>query len=440
METKKINNSGDKIEIGTPNFFSFGRTETGTPLVAEFFGRNKWIDYGKNNDYPQELIRLFQNASSIHSSILKRKADMIAGNGFNPVSGLTEFLDNEYGSEHLDNVAYKTAFDLALFGGYYLKVIWNKKGKIAQIEHMPLEKVRIEKPCTDEEVDEIRGFYVSPDWIAWKITKREEYKPKCMAAFDPKDYKSNPEQLFYVRAYCPGMDYYTIPSYSSAINWIKLDYEISTFHLKNVQNGFMPGMIIVNKMGIPPAHMREQEYQELKKRYSSAENAGDFIMVYAESAEKAPDFLPVQLNNSDQKFKDLSEQINNEIMRVHNFTPAIAGVEVSGKLGSKNELQEQLEMLQLTVIRPFQKIVEDGFQKLAEINDYDEKLELKEYKIFKESESSTLDTLNNLNPTILAKLLETMTSDELRIMLGIPSTILPESPVTETQVDSEEPI
>lgn len=430
---KKENLLGEK----GPAFMSFGRTEIGTPQVEEKMGKNPWIEYGKKNDYPQELIRLAQNASSMHGRLLKQKADMIAGNGFKPYAELEQFFANEFSKEHLDEISFKCAYDLGLINAYYLKVIWNKQGKIAQIDHMPVEKVRIEKPCEDTETEEIRGFYVSSDWVN-HMKKKSEDIPKHFVAFEEKLQKSDPEQLLYVRGYTLGMDYYTLPTYSTVLNYIKLDWEISTYHLKNVQNGFMPGMVIINKMGIPDAPQREEIYNELKARYAGAENAGDFLMVFSEGGEKTPEFVPVQLNASDQRFKDLSAEIDNKVMFAHQFTSALAGIETSGKLGSKNELSEQLEMFQLTVIRPLQKIVEKGFQKLAEINGLPaDKIELKEYKMFKDSVSSAMDTLNSLNPAILDKILESVTSQQLIEMLGLKlsADAAGETPVVEADIN-----
>ncbi len=361
------------------NFMTFGRQEIGTPKVDEYFGTNEWISFGLNNDYPQELIRLYQNASSLHTAIINRKVQMIAGRGFKEVPELKEFMSNQFSKENLDEIAYKLAFDEVLFGGYYLNVIWNKTGdKIAQIEHVPFEKVRVGKPY--EETTSVECFFVSKNWSKWR---KQENKPEKIEAFDAKKSKEFPSQLLQVKIYSPGMEYYSIPTYQSSLNWIKLDWEISTFHLKQVQNGLMPGMVIVNKMGIPPAEERDKIYNEVKNRYSGAENAGDFIMVFAESAEKAPEFIPIQLNDSDQKFKDLGEQINNNIMRAHNFTSAIAGIETAGKLGSKQELIEQLETLQVTVIEPLQIVINRTFNKLASINSLPQTFELQEYQMFK---------------------------------------------------------
>lgn len=385
---------GNKIISDKFSMMSFGRLETGTPKVDEIFGKNEWIDFGLKNDYPQELIRLYQNSSGRHSKLIQRKVDIIAGNGFREVPELTDFIKNQFSKEDLNEIAYKIAFDEVIFGGFYINVIWNKAGdKIAQLEHIPFEKVRIAKP---NEEGEVEGFFISKDW-----TKRHrvENKPEWISTFNPEKSKEYPSQLLQIRIYSPGMEFYSLPSYQSSLNWIKLDYEISTFHLKNVQNGLMPGMIVVNKMGIPPAEEREKIYNEIKARYSAAENAGDFIMVFAEN-DKAPEFIPVELNASDQRFKDLKEQINEELMIAHGFTQATSGIAVQGALGSRQELEEQLEYLQTTVITPLQNVIDRTFNKLAAVNNLPMQFKLNNYKFFN-SKPSEVDVESVENKKII---------------------------------------
>jgi len=433
----------DIIKDSNFAMMSFGRTETGTPKVDEKFGSQEWINFGEKNDFPQELLRLFQNASSIHSGIIKRKVDMIAGQGWKYFPELEELLANDFSENDLNEVVYRCAFDIVIFGGYYLNLLYNSKGVIAQVEHVPFEKVRVAKP--NQETEKVEGYFVSKDWLKHK---RAENTPEFIDRFDPSKGKKSPSQILQVKIYTPGMDYYPLPTYMPAINWIKLDYEISTFHLKNVQNGLMPGMIIVNKMGVPPAQEREAIYNEVKQRYSGADNAGDFIMVFAESAEKAPEFIPVQLNATDQRFKDLSLQIDNTIMRAHNFTSAIAGIETAGKLGSRQELEEQLEMLQTTVISPIQTTIERSFNKVAEANGIQELFELIEYTMFKADVSAKANVITNningLSPLVANKVLESMSPDEIRALVGLqPGVIAPEIPTdalpAEAPVEMEGP-
>lgn len=408
----------DIIKNDNFSFMSFGRTETGTPKVDEKFGNQEWINFGQSNDFPQELLRLYQNSSSIHSAIIKRKVDMIAGQGWKAIPQLKELISNEFSENDLNEVVYRCAFDLVIFGGFYLNIIYSKGGTVAQVEQIPFEKVRVAKP--NQETERVEGYFVSKDWTRYK---RSENTPVFYDRFNVNNGKNSPSQILQVKIYTPGMDYYPLPNYMPALNYIKLDYEISTFHLKSVQNGLMPGMIIVNKMGVPPAQEREAIYNEVKQKYSGSDNAGDFIMVFAENSEKAPEFIPVELNATDQRFKDLSEQINSTIMRAHSFTSAIAGIETAGKLGSRQELEEQLEMLQTTVISPLQNITNRAFNKVAQANNLPEEFELDHYRMFRTDLSARANEINQnisaLPKEIVSKVIENMTAEEIRSLIGL---------------------
>lgn len=386
MENKKEKFAIQQVQL-------FNRTETSEINMDEFWGREKWIAFGKKNDLPQELIRLYQNCDGLHSALVKRKADMIAGNGFVDNQVLNDFFKNQYSKEELEKVAYKMAFDVVLFGGFYLNIVWDANGKkLARIEHIPFEKVRIAKP-EDEISCEINGFYISRDWIKWR---KEENTPRYITAFDKDDEQKRiefPSQLLYVKVYTPGMDYYTIPSYSPGINYLKLSYEISTFHLKSVQNGYMPGLIVTIPH-VPPAEEREKMSAEIKMR-SGTDEAGKTVVVYGENKDNLPQFTVMNPVTSDQKFKDLMIQLNENIYVMHNANNVIAGIAVSGKLANTAEVKEQFSIFQKTVISPLQTLIENTFTELAKINGYNEPVKLKEYTAVDEVKPSTVNETPN---------------------------------------------
>jgi hypothetical protein len=400
------------MEIKTNKEKFFGNTAidvVGTPFINESFGRNDWVMFGNDNLWPQELLRIYQNSSPLHTGLCKKKTDMIAGLGFNPIAGLESLIANEFSKEDLNIIVYKTAMDLVLFGGYYLQVIWAKGGKqIAQIEHIPYEKVRAQKPCAKDyfgepnETDEVLNYYISKDWAR---TRRGENEPKLITAFDQKLAVECPSQLLATMSYTPGMEYYSLPDYMSIVNWLKLDYNISVFHLKSVTNGFAPSMIITMKDGAPTDEERQKEYLQLKERYASALNAGDFLLVYADSDATAPTFTPIQLNDSDTRFKDLMVQMNQEILVGHGATSPVGGIETSGKLGSADEIKDAYKLFQLTKIAQFQEIIERTFNKLAKINGYAEKLNLVPYVFLSEdiippADATAMTTINNIRSII----------------------------------------
>ena len=365
------------------NFYSFGRNYVGSPIISETFGYGEWINFGSengnDNDYPQEILRIFHNSSGLFSSIIKKKTDMIAGNGFikNAINAI--LIENEYSDDDLDEVVYKCAMDYVLFNGFYINTIWSKDGlTIARIEHIPYQKVRIAKP--KKLTESIDGYYVSKDWL---FHRKEINKPKYICKFDPELSREEPNQLYFHRGYSPGIEFYTLPTFSPIMNWLKLDYEISTFHLKSVQGGFQPRMVIINKQGIPPAQEREIIYNELKNQYSGVDNAdNDFLMVFAENPDKAPEFIPIAMTATDQRFKDLMGEIDSKIMIGTSTTSQIVGLQTAGKLGNKDEITNEYAIFQATVITPLQTQIEKTFTYLAKLNGVESKMVLKQYSLY----------------------------------------------------------
>ena len=97
--------------------------------VFKTVNNKDYIYYGLNNDYPQ-ILKDMMNTSSLHSAILKKKADMTAGKGFDFESiEQKSFIANINGKETLDQIAYKLAYDLVLYGGFSYLVTWSKDKK-----------------------------------------------------------------------------------------------------------------------------------------------------------------------------------------------------------------------------------------------------------------------------------------------------------------------
>jgi hypothetical protein len=116
-----------------------------------------YILYGVKNDFPT-ILKDMMNTSSLHSAILKKKADMSAGKGFEAASlEQKNFVNNVNGSETLNEIVYKNAYDLALYGGYCFLATWSKdKKSIARIQYIDWSKVRKVKELEDDSEVAIR--------------------------------------------------------------------------------------------------------------------------------------------------------------------------------------------------------------------------------------------------------------------------------------------
>ena len=343
-----MENKEDKPVHG---FFSFGiNKKENTPVFTS--SKANWIPYGDDNDYPSYLINLM-NASSKHNSLIKKKVNMSVGGGFEDNVLTSDFISNPNGKEDLNEIVYKQGYDLSTYGGYSMAVTWSKDKKtISRITFIDHAKVRVAKVIDDGspqakiQADGVDFFYTSSDW---KQYRKDAHKPVLWQGFSEK-YKDNATQIISVNEYRAGVEYYTYPDYISSVDWIELDKEIANFHLSSVHNGFTPSMIISFKGGIPTAEEQKAVKKNLEKQYGGMDNGSAVFVTFSDNSETAPEFIPVNLNASDERFLQLEEQIQQNIIIAHGASPIVAGIAVSGKLGSSDEVRESEEMFQNNVI------------------------------------------------------------------------------------------
>jgi len=340
------------------------------PQYEEVASRSGYVLYGSDNLYPDYLISLM-NRSAKHNAILKRKAMMIGGNGWNK-SGLDNaalsFINNRFSELTLDDVVFRTSYDLELFGGFALEIIYSKDGgSIAEINYLSANKVRM-SDCK-------KFVYYCDDW-----SNTRKYTPIKKPIFNP----NNPiaSQILYVKEYRPGSEVYGQPEYLSCVNWIALEYSISLFHLNQVDNGFAPSMVITFNNGIPSDDEMKNVILQLQSDYEGATKAGKTMFLFSEGQANAPTIQPVELNDSDERFIELNKEITQGILTGHSVTnPGIFGISTPGELGQKSVILESLEMFQSMYINPKQMLVERVYNRLLEFNGSNSKIILNKYKL-----------------------------------------------------------
>jgi hypothetical protein len=350
------------------NFVVNNMSTSNAPQYTERVSRLGWVNYGEDNLYPDYLISLM-NMSAKHNAILKRKSMMIGGNGWDTsnLDGVAiSFLSNSYNELNLDQIVFRSAYDLELFGSFALEIIYSKdKTKIAEINYIPVNKVRLSE---DNE-----SIYFCNDW-----TNLRKFAPIKYPVYNPKNKTSN--QILYVKEYRPGNEYYSQPEYISCVNWIELEYHISAFHLNQVKNGFMPSMII-NFTTIPADDKMDEIIRQLKNDYSGAQ--GETVMfLFSDGIDRAAQITPITLNNSDERFIQLNKEITQGILVGHSVTnPGLFGVSQEGEMGQKSVILESLEMFQSMYISPKQQLIEDIYNKLLKQNGSQSKLVLNKYEL-----------------------------------------------------------
>lgn len=399
----------------------------------------EWVSYGADNRYPAHLLSLL-NTSAKHNAIVNGKANFIAGKGIVFEDDTKQYLVDESinrNGETINDILDKVALDIETFGGCYLEVIYNPFGSATSLYHIDYNKVRSNVDNT--------YFYISDQWDS----KQKPDDIEGIAAFDENN-KSG-KQIIYIKEYRPGVDTYTLPTYQGAMNYIELDVAVSEFHLNAIHNGMMPSKLISFNNGTPTEEEQRTIERRMRDKFAGEANAGKFIINFNNDPAKAPTVLDLSASDLDKQFDLLNKTIQQEIFSGHRITSAsLFGIATEGALGARNEMRTAYEIFQNTYVNGKQQFIERWFSyilPLFGINDefhiqpteplgfeFSEAIiaanmtqdEIREKlglpMIVQKLETSQQDVINGINslsPLVANKVLESMTANEIRALIGL---------------------
>jgi hypothetical protein len=256
----------------------------------------------------------------------------------------------------------KLCADLKLFGQCSMQVIYSKdRKKIARVEHIPVEQLAAEK-CNDK--GEIEAYYYSNDWAKYNRINQVKRIP----AFGMSN---EAIEIVYVKPYRAGYKYYATPDYQGGLQYADLEEEISNFHINNIQSGLSPSMLINFNSGTPSAEEREQIERRIYDKFSGSSNAGKFILSFNDSPETAATIDPVQLSDAHNQYQFLSDESSRKILVAHRVvSPMLLGIKDNTGLGNNaEELETATKLMMNLVIKPFQNLLIEAFDKILAYND-----------------------------------------------------------------------
>jgi len=369
------------------------------PMYKEKEEKSKgWICQGLDNKYPFYLKSLLDK-SPVHSGIVKKKSQLIAGRGFITTNlGLDAvyFLKNSRNSMDLDEISSAVAYDFEIYGAFALNIIWSKdRESISEINYIDVSKLRVAIP--DEEDPEVESYWISDGW-----ENIRKYPPVKYDGFSTINRKSA-SQIWYVKDHRAGTEWYGLPEYISGIFWMEMQIQISQFHLASVSNGFHPSFMI-NWPVAPNSSDEDMDVlvSRLKRQFQGSVNAGEIVLTVTDK-ENTPTITPIEANSSDERFVNLQNLIERSIMQAHRVNnPELFGLPQEGKLGSssKGERMESAQEFEIDYVIPKQQIIEKVFNKLARINGIKDKLFLSKYtdqykKVGSDSATEVLTIISN---------------------------------------------
>jgi capsid portal protein len=222
-----------------------------------------------------------------------------------------------------------------------------------------------------------------------------------------------------------GQDFYPIPAYSSALNWVFLDGEQSFLHKNNIQNSIFPSLAIRRPKRFGSKKETEDFIDGLTVS-KGAEAAGKVMVLTGDGMENTPEVVQISANNNDNLFTQTSKEIKDNICFAHKINPSIMGIKVQGSLGNAQELEMSYTIFEKNVVKPMRAEIEKIFSDLLRIAELDGKLVINGYKIVGEEiveedaiDNKTGELLNAMSPLLANKVLENLTINETRALAGL---------------------
>lgn len=398
--------------FSTP-FLPVGRGNLTLPVVDPRYNANMWQYFGSDNLYPEMLNQMYFS-SPLHGAIVDFKTNAVIGGGFNLT---TDKLTAQEKLEmftfekkaNLKHTVKAVTKQLILHNRVYFKLYFGEKRKLMKIENVSPEKVRVGR--------DKKMYFLCDDWS--RRIGIEEIKPYHITCTDKC-------QLFTYEVKSIGQDYYPLPTYTSALNFAFLSGELSYFAKSNIQNSVFPSFAMM----FPKRPQSEEEKHMIKEtidRLKGAANAGKAVAFFANSADQLPKIESLPTNGNDKLFHEASALNTEQICFSHTIDPILMGIRTSGSLGNGSDIKQAYVIFEKNVVMELRQQVTTIFQELLTIARIPAEFTINNFQIIgdtivevDEDTAKVKDALNSLSDALLGKVLEKMTTNEIRALASLP--------------------
>jgi hypothetical protein len=338
-------------------------SKEGLPLPEASKCHRGWINYGRNNLFPQEIIALNGN-SAVNNAILQGKVMFICGKGIRDTSeGAKNYVGQPNRSETWDELIEKIAVDYTTFGGFAFQVILNNDGVSLSLFHQDFSTVRMAVP--DEE-GAVNSYFIAYDWS--RTTGKD--KPVEIAAWRGiNEAQTGKAYLFYYSDYHPGLRFYPVPSFYPAIHYVKADGALGEFYNNSIDNGFTPS-VVISVPGNPGEEEKAKFQQQVEETFSGAKNACNILVIWGENEAVKPTITPFNSSTNTDLYNNIEGIIFQKIISAHRLnSPTLAGVSGSGNLsGNAAEIVNAFILYNYSVIEQLRRKILDTLNKFTGIN------------------------------------------------------------------------
>ena len=401
------------------NFHVINLARYEPPQVVES-KREDWVTYGESNSYFNFLIDRYKN-STTNNAIINNISRLIYGRGLFALDANRK--PNEYAQMMAlfnQDCLRKLCFELKALGQCAIQVHYDKSHKkILKAYHIPVQLLAPEKCNKDGEIE---AYYYSDNWEDIR-----KFAPTRISAFG---FSNDEIEILYIKPYSLGMKYFSYVDYQGALSYALLEEEVSNYLINEVQNSFSGTKIVNFSNGVPTPEMQDQISQQVLGKLTGSQGR-KVIVSFNDNAENKTTVEDIPLNDAPEHYTYLSEECLRKIMLGHNVTsPLLFGI-ASGNGFSSNadELRNSTILFENMVIKPYQELLIDYLDKILGFNGISLKLYFATLNPLDADGDLTtnndkkrlLESINNLSPLVANKVIESMTPNEIRSIVGLPA-------------------
>ena len=335
---------------GYQNFSVVNLAQQDVPVIREDVKtRYNWVPFGiyMQDDFYPAVTEAYQT-STTNAACVEGISDLIFGKGlYTKNTAFTDQLSKLLPQEETKRVI----FDLKLYGNGAYQVIWNDDHtKVVKFYHIPVQTLRAEKIYDNPKIE---NYFYCVDWFDMKAQKLKIKIP----AFGTSNEK---REILWMKNYAPGKYYYSIPDWISALQFSQVEAELSNLHINNIENGFLPLVMVNMNNGIPAPEERDTIEDLIERKFTGTRNAGRFMISFNDDAANKPTIDTIQIENLHEKFQYVADYAQDRILVAHRITsPLLFGIRTAnnGFSSQSEEMKTAFSIMQTMTINPFQNLI-----------------------------------------------------------------------------------
>jgi hypothetical protein len=235
--------------------------------------------------------------------------------------------------------------------------------------HVPVQTLRAEKIYDNPRIE---NYYYCVDWT----DQRKIRDKKKIPAFGTSTEKM---ELFWLKNYSPNLYYYSLPDWVSAMQFAIVEAELSNLHINNIENGFLPMVMLNMNNGVPAPEERQTIEDLLYAKFTGTNNAGKFMLSFNDDPATKPTIDVVNIDNLHEKFRYVAEYAQDRILVGHRITsPLLFGIrtQANGFSSQSEEMKTAFSILQTMTISPFQNLILNSLDYILREGGYGGEMEL----------------------------------------------------------------